>query len=226
MKHVLDNPAWSALISGNKHLANGTDIVKYFAPEVSPFVALQENTQQNLALLHPSIPFGNSIAIIADETMPIPEPWTVLQRVDGFQMIYDCLAEQPSDNPKISPLTTEHIPHMLALTRLTRPGPFSSRTIEFGHYEGIFDGKHLVAMTGQRLHAFEFAEVSAVCTHPNYLGKGYARQLIVNQLHRIQQASGTPYLHVRSDNDRAIRIYKGMGFDIRKEIYFYFLKRQ
>jgi hypothetical protein len=36
MAHVLDNPVWNALLSGNKHLAQGTAQAKYFAQDVSP----------------------------------------------------------------------------------------------------------------------------------------------------------------------------------------------
>ncbi|MBN8822668.1 MULTISPECIES: GNAT family N-acetyltransferase [unclassified Spirosoma] len=225
MEHVLDNPAWNALVSGNKHLGDGTDNVKYFMPEVSPFVALQENTAQNLHLLDAAIPFNSPIGFITTIQLPIPTPWTLLQRVDGLQMVYDSVAEKPQTNLPIRPLTSADVPDMLALTQLTRPGPFSTRTIEFGHYEGIFDEDKLVAMTGQRLNPFNYAEVSAVCTHPDHLGKGYARQLISNQLYRIQQSDGVPFLHVRSDNKRAIQIYEAMGFKVRTEIYFCFIKR-
>ncbi|GAB4024638.1 GNAT family N-acetyltransferase [Spirosoma gilvum] len=226
MEHILDNPAWNAFLSGNQQLSNGTDKVKYFMPEVSPFVALHENTDYTLQLLDQVIPFDSPIGVITTVPLSIPDPWTLLQRVDGIQMVYEAIAEQPSDNLAIKPLTNEHIPEMVTLTQLTRPGPFSTRTIEFGHYEGIFDDNKLVAMTGQRLHASPYAEISAVCTHPDHLGKGYARQLIANQLYRIQQAAGIPFLHVRSDNKRAIQIYEAMDFKIRTEIYFYFIKRK
>jgi len=226
MKHILDNPAWNAFLTGNQQLSNGTDEVKYFMPEVSPFVAVHENTDHALHLLDEVIPFNSPIGVITTVPLSIPEPWTLLQRVDGIQMVYDAIAEQPSGNHAIRPLTDAHIPDMIALTQLTRPGPFSARTIEFGHYEGIFDENKLVAMTGQRLHAFNYAEVSAVCTHPDHLGKGYARQLIASQLYRIQQAGGIPFLHVRSDNKRAIQVYETMGFTTRTEIYFYFIKRK
>ncbi|MVM29624.1 GNAT family N-acetyltransferase [Spirosoma sp. HMF4905] len=223
MKHILDNPAWNALSSGNRHLSLGTETAKYFVAEVSPFAAILENTLANFDQLHQVISSENPILLISDEIITIPEFWKTLNRIDGFQMVYDKSTEPTLPSHSIVPLTEQHVPQMLALTKLTNPGPFSRRTIEFGHYEGIFDGDELVAMTGQRLHAFEFAEISAVCTHPDYLGKGYARQLILNQIYRIQAALGTPYLHVRSDNTRAIGVYEAMGFESRKEIYFYVL---
>ena len=224
MNHILNNPAWHAFASGNKVLANGTDTVKYFKPEVSPFAAVAEPTQANLELLHQTIPFATPIALISNEVLSIAAPWKLLHRIDGYQMVYTKPAEQPSIDLTVIPLTEQHVPQMLALTKLTAPGPFASKTIDFGHYEGIFDGEELIAMTGQRLHAHEFAEISAVCTHPDYLGRGYARHLIVRQLCRIQAASGTPFLHVRSDNARAVNMYKAMGFETRSDIYFYILQ--
>jgi predicted GNAT family acetyltransferase len=122
-------------------------------------------------------------------------------------------------------LTDEHIPQMLALTALTNPGPFAERTIDFGHYQGIFDGDKLVAMAGQRLHPGNYAEISAVCTHPDYLGRGYARQLLLQQVQRIKANDETPFLHVRDDNERAINVYKSLGFETRTAIYFYVLTK-
>ncbi|HVV54068.1 MAG TPA: GNAT family N-acetyltransferase, partial [Mucilaginibacter sp.] len=93
-------------------------------------------------------------------------------------------------------------------------------------YCGIFDGDKLVAMAGQRLHAFEYAEVSAVCTHPDHTGRGYARQLLIHQIQRIRAASGIPYLHVKYDNDRAIKLYESLGFSTRSEAHFYVLQKK
>ena len=78
---------------------------------------------------------------------------------------------------------------MIVLTEMTHPGPFFNRTIEFGNYKGIFSGNDLVAMAGQRLHADQYVEISAVCTHPAHTGKGYATQLIISQVHQILSAA-------------------------------------
>jgi predicted GNAT family acetyltransferase len=133
--------------------------------------------------------------------------------------------EQVAGSTPIVPLTNVHVPQMLALTKLTNPGPFAERTIDFGHYEGIFEGDKLVAMAGQRMHAFNYAEVSAVCTHPDHTGRGYARLLLLHQLQRIKAASDIPFLHVRYDNERAIKVYESLGFETRTEVYFYVLAK-
>src|SRR5580704_11855881 len=62
------------------------------------------------------------------------------------------------------------VPEMLALTKLTNPGPFGTRTHEMGDYFGIRVAGTLAAMAGERLRLQGYTEVSAVCTHPDHLG--------------------------------------------------------
>lgn len=226
MKHVLDNPVWSALNSNNKSFANGNEIANYFDPAVSPFVSVQDNTPANLEILHQTIPFAKPVLLVSVTKLTIPDCWSVLNRVDGVQMVYSKRSGIAHYDSAIRPLSDEHVPQMMALTNVTKPGPFAEKTIELGHYKGIFDADKLVAMAGQRLHAFEFAEISAVCTHPDYVGRGYARHLLADQLQRILDVSETPYLHVRSDNTRAVQLYERLGFDTRTEVFFYVLQKK
>jgi predicted GNAT family acetyltransferase len=80
-------------------------------------------------------------------------------------------------------------------------------------------------MTGRRFHCFSHIEISAVCTHPGYLGKGYAKQLLLSQLTQILASSYKPYLHVKADNERAIRVYESLGFRTRMPVFFYVLEK-
>ncbi|MET4141843.1 GNAT family N-acetyltransferase [Pedobacter sp. UYP1] len=225
MDHILDNPVFNALISHHANFSNGSENIKHFDPEVSPFVGLKENTEENFHQLYEIIPHDNPIGLVIPVAVEIPHSWKILNQVSIFQMVF----EQPAINQEITlqpvPLNEAHIPEMLALTKLTNPGPFSTRTIEFGHYQGIFENGKLAAMAGQRLNPFNYAEISAVCTHPDHLGKGFARQLLLQQIRRIKAASSIPFLHVRTDNERAIKVYKDLGFLIRKEVYVYFIKK-
>lgn len=221
----LDNPVFNALISGNKNLANGNEQAKYFANDVAPFVGLKNNSDDDFRHLYELLPDDRTVVFIKHIEQEIPKNWNVLRAFKCYQMIFNKPAVY-EPTAKIVDLTNHDVPAMLSLTKLTNPGPFLERTIEFGHYRGIFDGEKLVAMAGQRIHAFNYAEISAVCTHPDYLGKGYARQLLLNQAQRIQAEGNIPYLHVLLTNERAIKVYEGIGFTIRKEMYFYVLQKK
>ncbi|MDB5155408.1 MAG: hypothetical protein JWR50_115 [Mucilaginibacter sp.] len=224
MKHALDNPAFNALATGNQNLAKGNDRIKYFDKDVAPFVGFSENSQENFDAVYHMISRENPLVFISRNRTVIQSKWNVVQNVPGWQMVYNGDAFDV-DTSNLIALTDAHVPQMLELTKLTNPGPFELHTIDFGHYYGIFDGEKLVAMAGQRLNPVPYAEISAVCTHPEYTGKGYARQLMKFHVNRIKAAGEIPFLHVRDDNTRAIKVYKDLGFEIFGEVNFYVLAK-
>jgi len=169
------------------------------------------------------LPHNRHVLFVAPNEIEIPEMWKVLRVIHGVQMVCETAEVGQETTIDLVPLGHGHVPQMLELTQLTNPGPFASRTIDLGHYHGIFEGNQLVAMAGQRLHTFNYAEVSAVCTRPGHTGKGYARRLILNQINRMQVAGDIPFLHSRADNERAIRVYESLGFKTRRDVWFYFM---
>jgi ribosomal protein S18 acetylase RimI-like enzyme len=224
MEHILDNPAYNALATGNKQLTKGTEQIKYFDKEVAPFAGFKHNNPGNFKKLHELISRDNPLVFISPVKIDIPAPWQFVQYIKCFQMIYNGKTI-PVDTENLVVLTDQHILQMLALTKLTNPGPFAARTIEFGHYRGIFDGGQLVAMAGQRMHPSPYAEISAVCTHPDYTGRGFAKQLLQYHINRIKNEGNIPFLHVKCENERAIKVYENMGFDTRTELHFYIFKK-
>jgi len=112
-----------------------------------------------------------------------------------------------------------------ALTALTKPGPFSARTHELGAYIGIRRNGKLVAMAGERLKVPGCTELSAVCTHPEHTGHGFARTLMTELMRRICGRGETPFLHVREDNMRAIGLYERMGFRRRVLLHLAVLRK-
>jgi len=227
MEHVLDSPAWHALNTHNREFSFGNDRVRYFDRDVSPFAAVKENTEENFGLLYDMTEHEGTIRLImAPLEIKAPPFWNRTYLIKGIQMVCESSSELNRATMELNPLTNEDVPQMLELTKQTQPGPFDSRTIDFGHYVGIFDGDKLAAMAGQRFHIPGYAEISAVCTHPDHTGKGYARQLLLHHVHRIRAAGETPYLHVRADNERAIKVYESLGFSKRTDMYFYGLKKE
>ena len=125
------------------------------------------------------------------------------------------------DSPPLAPLPlgTTDVPEMLELTAATDPGPFLPQTIQMGSYVVIraSDGR-LVAMAGERLQSTAFAEISAVCTLPEFRGQGYARALVTFLVAQILATGKTPFLHVKSENGAKV-VYRKIGFRLRAEIW-------
>ncbi len=224
MSHLLNNPIWHALTSGNKKFARGTKTVKYIKRDVGFFAGMQRNSKKALNDLYRLLPEGSKVILFTPKKISIPKGWQIKIERPLLQMICRKKQNVVNDMKGIRRLGNSNIPAMLKLTHLTNPGPFLQRTIDFGNYEGIFKGRKLVAMTGQRLRAANFTEVSAVCTHPDHTGKGYAAKLLQSQLDKIFSRSQIPFLHVYPDNP-ACFLYKKMGFTVRKEMVVYFIEK-
>jgi len=126
--------------------------------------------------------------------------------------VWDAAMPSADETPDAVMLGPRHVPQTLELTALTHPGPFGPRTIELGDYFGCFDGETLVAMAGERMHAGTLREISGVCTHPDFQGRGLARRLMTALIRRQLQRGETPFLHVMRDNSGAHRLYERMGF--------------
>lgn len=226
MKPLLRNPVYNSLRLNDSHLGFVKGKVAAFDEAVSPFAGFEEGYADGFNELHGLLPTGRSILYATPQTIATPHNWKLSAAIEGLQFLYEGEA-QPKPLPwQPTPLTIEHVPQMVELAKLTRPGPFGPRTIEFGHYYGVFEGGKLQAMTGQRLHINNYTEISAVCTHPGCLGKGYASLLVQHQVALILSHGQVPFLHVRKDNRRAIDIYERLGFVEQGPMNFYFLKKE
>ena len=120
-------------------------------------------------------------------------------------------------------MTADQVADMVALTDLVFPGFFRPRTLEMGSYIGIYDGKRLAAMAGERMRLDGYQELSAVCTHPDYTGRGYAQRLLGVLCNSAFDRGFTPFLHVYADNARAIGVYRRMSFVDRAVLPFWAL---
>lgn len=225
MKPLLRNPVYHSLVSVDRHLGFSTGKVAAFDEGVSPFAGFEEGYTNGFADLHGLLPAGRTILHATPSSFTPPQLWKLTASIEGIQFLYEGAA--PPLPATFSPtlLTTADVPQMMALAALTRPGPFGPRTIEFGHYYGVFHGDQLVAMTGQRMHVEQYTEISAVCTHPDFLGKGYASALVQHAVALILQQGKIPFLHVRADNPRAIAVYQRLGFAVQGAMNFYVLQK-
>lgn len=214
---LLDNPIWNALASRQLVLSQGDGLARRFPADIGPLAGLVEQTPDAYVSLA-SLANGEQMVLFLDQPPALPPGWTLCVGGNLLQMVYE--REAPGiAHPELLPLGEEDIPEMLALTRLTKPGPFRQRTIELSGYIGIRQDGRLAAMAGERLKMDGFTEVSAVCTHPDFQGRGYAGILIEAVCRGIQNRGETPFLHVFSENTGAIGLYEKLGFTKRRSLH-------
>ncbi|MGV3641886.1 MAG: GNAT family N-acetyltransferase [Adhaeribacter sp.] len=226
LEHVLDNPIWNALISGNKPVALGGELAKYYPKEMGAFAGLEKFAPENFQSLYDLTPSDVEVVLFTPGKIQIPPNWQTYIAKPLLQLVYASPQPPAEQGAELVALQEQHVPAMIALTALTKPGPFLSRTIDFGDYNGIFEGDRLVAMAGERLRPEPYTEISAVCTHPEALGRGYAGKLILNQVRKIMAASGKAFLHVLPENTPALSLYLKLGFEVRKEMMIYKLEKK
>jgi ribosomal protein S18 acetylase RimI-like enzyme len=243
MEQILDNPTYHAVMSGNAGLSLGSSTVRYFPSAVSPFAGMVDFTPGRFAELAAVLPAERgTVTVVSPDDIVIPAGWKVNYHGVGLQMMGEdashvmgedashVMGEDAShgrllEGWKFVPLRTEHVPLMVELAKLTNPGPFGERTIEFGGFVGVFDGGRLMAMSGHRLHPSPYVEISGVCTHPDYAGRGLGGALTYYQVERIRERGEVPILHVWAHNVRAIRLYESLGFVTRRELHFNVIER-
>ncbi len=226
--HPLDNVIWQALTTRHTQFAESHDDARRFVREVGPLGAFREEGLHGYESLAGLVGAGGTVGLFLDEPYADRPGWEFVVGAPLLQMIADNDARaesQPDPNLQLIPLGDKDSPEMIELTSLTKPGPFGTRTHELGTYLGIRKNGKLVAMAGERLKVPGHTEVSAVCTHPEHTGNGYARVLMTEIMRGIRNRGETPFLHVRGDNSRAIEIYKLLGFRERKLGHFAVLRK-
>jgi GNAT superfamily N-acetyltransferase len=226
--HPLDNIIWKALTTRQDKFAESNGEARRFVPEVSPLAGLREPSVAGYESLAGLVGSQGTIGLFLDEPYQPHAGWSLVAGAPMPEMVYeraDFPFSRSSSDPEIVELSDVDSPDMLELTALTKPGPFGKRTHELGTYLGIRREGKLVAMAGERLKVPGYTEVSAVCTHPEHTGQGYARILMIEVMSRIRSRGETPCLHVREDNVRAIELYERLGFRQRVLMHFAVLRK-
>ncbi len=156
---------------------------------------------------------------------PLPACWSLEAEKPMSQMILARPAETPVSALEPVVLTLADAAEMSELAELTHPGPFGPELVRLGLYVGVRDQGRLIAMAGQRRRMPGYVEISAVCTHPDWQGRGLARALMNRVAHEIQRHGDTPWLNVLEENTRAVALYTRMGYAVRKRFWVRRLRR-
>lgn len=223
MTHPLDRPVWTALTGRQAGFAAGDARALRYRPEINILAAAVDDSPEALAALAALVPPGGKIATVEAAATRVPPGLTVAKQAILAQMVAE--RPVPPDSIDFLDLGDGEAPEMVALATLTEPGPFVEATHRLGEFIGVRVEGRLVAMAGERMRAPGLTEVSAVCTHPDWRGLGYAGKLMRVVMARIVARGETPFLHSYATNAGAIGLYEKLGFRTRREVIATFLER-
>jgi len=213
---ALDNPVWHALQTTHKTFAQGTERVQRYPADILQFMGCADPLHADLNEILPWTSVGEKMLMIG-ELPVLPPNWALVRQLDCIQMTCDQAVSVAG--PDVVPL--ENVEEMLTLTNLVQPGFFYRNTPLLGTYYGIYQEGQLVAIAGERTKITGMVEVSAVCTHPAFTGRGYAHQLVAHIVNKNVTQGNALYLHFLTNNERARKVYERLGFRDRRGIVFW-----
>jgi GNAT superfamily N-acetyltransferase len=211
MNQLLDNITWFTLSGPHARYACGAKDARRYAPDFSPIVGFANPARPDFTALAACCELDEQL-YCAQWKGEAPSGWRIHDEKSLFRMVWEGAIPETDAFPDAIRLGPQHASQALELAQLTNPGPFGLRTIELGEYFGWFENGRLTAMAGERMHAGTLREVSGICTHPDFRGRGLARKLTLKLIRHQMQRGETPFLHVMGDNSSAYRLYQKMGF--------------
>lgn len=219
----LDNPFWSSLRSRHRKVAVVAGDVARYPPEFAPFLGVAGADVDADAGLASLVQAGET-AWLLGVAPRVGRGWRLEPCEALAQMVCDAPAPVVG-GPPIAQLDETDRAEVLALTQRVYPHYFRQRTLELGRYFGIRRDGRLAAMIGERLGDAAHTELSAICTHPAFTGRGHAHRLVAFLTRDLLARGQTPFLHVSHRNPRALKLYADLGYRIRAELSFWSLRR-
>ncbi|MDR7145031.1 GNAT family N-acetyltransferase [Rhizobium sp. BE258] len=212
----LDNPIWHALANEHNELSIGGVDARRYREDIAPFAAIRTAEPEAFQQLEATLSPGQTVALFNAAAPILPGGWKLLRQRQIEQMTCTSFSERRDFFP--IRLGASDVTEMMELAKLAEPGPFAQNTISMGPYFGVRSSTGvLIAMAGGRLALPHHVEISAVCTHPEHRGHGYAQSLVAFISERIMREGRIPFLHVKGENSAA-RVYERVGFVTRAPI--------
>lgn len=222
MNEKLDNPVWHSLNETHHDFAILYDDVKFYHPYYCTFGGFV-NIEKTLVSMDRYSRLSDNFYIVGNKPN-FSNNLIVNKELVCNQMVLDA----PIDieiTEKIIEIQASDQNNLFNLVNRVQPGYFKNKTSRLGTYYGIYKREELVAVTGERMKMNAYTEVSAVVTHPQHTGNGYAKQLIGYTTRKIFGENKIPFLHVADTNATAIKLYEKLGFNTRREVSFWNLIR-
>ena len=213
MSHPLDRPVWNALRSGWAHLAEGHARALRLDRDHGLFGAPADASDESMRALAALVPTDGQLWVVDGQPWTPPPGTRLAMPHDAVvQMVLEAPLTESAPSFDVLSLTEDDSLDMYELAMLTKPGPYIRHTNRLGDFVGVRQDGQLIAMVGERMRLPGLTEVSGVCTHPDYRGKGYAAALMRVVIARMLAKGETPFLHANASNTGAIAVYEKLGF--------------
>lgn len=216
--HPLDRPIWHTLRSGWATLAQGDGDAMRLDPAYGPFAATGDDGPGSMIALAALATGDSEMWLVGQDVAVAPAGMTIARTATLAQMVATTLNPAPAPPFEWIVLGEADAEEMRALALLTRPGPFQPLTHRLGRFIGVREHGRLVAMAGERMRLPGFTEVSGVCTHPDFHGRGLAGALMRIVMQAMLERGETPFLHAYAAHERTIALYETLGFAVRAEL--------
>ncbi|HET6725652.1 MAG TPA: GNAT family N-acetyltransferase [Gammaproteobacteria bacterium] len=223
---LLDRPVWSSLSATHVSLSLGDELARRYAPAINVFASARDDSDAALDRLARLVEPGERIVTLQAPEIRVPPGLVILKQAKGVQMVAAEPAAADADGQDVGLLGEADADEMLALATLTEPGPFLRQTYRMGRFVGIRIDGRLAAMAGERFRFPGYTEVSGVCTHPDFRGRGLARRLSRFVASGIAARGDIAFLHAWKSNVAAISLYESLGFKLRCEVNFAILAKK
>src|SRR5579864_4625492 len=211
-------PVWASLTTHHRPLSEGDELARRFARDVNLFASACDDSDAALAALGSLVRAQENIVVLQAPDIAVAPGLAIVQAAKGVQMVAPSDTRFEHQVADIVRLGDADAAEMLALATLTVPGPYLARTHVMGRFIGIRIGGRLAAMAGERMRFPGWTEVSGVCTHPEFRGRGLARRLSAAAASHIQRRGDGVFLHAWKSNEAAISLYESLGFRLRTEV--------
>lgn len=220
-ENMFTNPIWHALETRQRRLGRFAGDACKYETDVAPFAAVSEHSAESSRQLHSLLTPGEVVYTMG--AAPVEVPGLVVKgTLAGLQMMLAARADTPSAPLiELDPLSCANTAEMVELTTIAFPGYFRIRTCEMGVYYGIRAEGRLISMAGERFAFDRYVEISGVCTHPDFTGRGYAAALITRLMLNHRRDGWLSCLHLSAANKRAKDLYERLGFFVNREVNFH-----
>lgn len=214
----LDNPVWYSLTETHQSFALHYNGTKFYDPDYCPFGGFMViDSTLNACAQYSKL--TNNFFVVGDQPNFNDKIKINKELICNQMVLSDPINIEITE--ELVELQENQNEDLFNLVNLVQPGYFKRQTPQLGNYYGIYKDGYLIAATGERMKMNAYTEISAVVTHPDHTGKGYAKQLIAHACKRVFNEGKKPYLHVTDNNTAAIKLYEKLGFITRRKISFW-----